>query len=157
MVRAQKHQGHLERLVLFHHDFASMIGRIVYHDYCGLPPPRIDGIIVVAQLDQEEAESVTIIFTTIDGIHQLTITSGCCNDAESSQPLHGSDHISLAWPAPTMLPLICLVEHTFVNVDNGLPLHHILNVVGSCQLALQLSLFFVVGIIDGVDFLVGEA
>ena len=55
-----------------------------------------------------------------------------------------------------MLPLICLVEHTFINVDNCFSLDHILNVVGSSQLPLQLSLLLVVSIVDRLDFLVGQ-
>ena len=56
-----------------------------------------------------------------------------------------------------MLPLVSLVEHTFVNVDNCFPLDHILNVVGSSKLPLQLGLLLVVSLIDGLDFLVREA
>ena len=56
-----------------------------------------------------------------------------------------------------MLPLICLVDNTFINVDNYLPLGHILDVVGCCQLALQLCCLFIVSSRYGLDLLVGEA
>ena len=132
-----------------------MVRSIVYHDDCCLPPLWVDRVQIVAQFDQEEGESVTVVLATVDGVHQPALTAYCCNDAERSQTLHGSDHVSLTRPAPAMLPLICLVEHTFVDVDNSLPLDHVLNVVGSSQLSLQLGLLLIVGIVDRLDFLVG--
>ena len=134
-----------------------MVGGVVNHDNCSLPPLSVDRVKVVAQLNEEEAKGATVVLATVDGVHQPAVTAHCCYDAEGSQTLHGSHHIGLTWPAPAMLPLICLVQHTLINVDNSLSLDHVLNVVSSSQLPLQLSLLLVVSIIDGLDFLVGEA
>ena len=117
----------------------------------------IDRVEVVAELDQEEGKSGTIVFATVHRIHEPTFTAYCCNNAKKSQPLLSSEHISLTKPAPAMLPFICLVEDTFVNIDDSFSLYHILNVVSSSQLPLQLSLLFVVSIVDRLDFLVRHA
>ena len=113
-----------------------MVGCVVNHEYRCLPPFWIDRIIVVAKLDQKQTKGATIVFTTINRVHQLAITAYCCYDAERSQSLHSSNHISLTRPAPAMLSLICLVKHTFVNVDYCFPLDHIFDVVGSSKWAL---------------------
>ena len=113
-----------------------MVGRIINHDDGSLSPLWIDRVQVVAQLDQEESKSSTIVPATVDGIHQPTNNAHCCYDTERFQTLHCSDHVSLARPTPTMLSIISLVEHTFINIDNYFILNHILNVIGSSKLAL---------------------
>lgn len=55
-----------------------------------------------------------------------------------------------------MLPLISLIEHTFIDIDNHFVLSHVLNIVSCSQLPLELRFLLVVSIIDGLHFLVGE-
>ena len=133
-----------------------MVRGVVYHDYSILSPVGISFIKMIAEFNQEQHEGIAIIFYTIDCKHELAITAHCCYHTERSESLHGCNHIALPCKAPPMLSLICLIENTFINVDDDFALSHVFNVVSCSQLQLKLSLLFVVCIIDGIYFLVGE-
>ena len=89
-------------------------------------------------------------------VEELAFTTHSSNQAQRPQSLHVGHHIAPARIVPTILAIISGVNHTFIDVDDGLACTEELDVLCCCSLSLKLRRKEIVSDSDRLDFLIGE-
>ena len=87
---------------------------------------------MITEFDQKKHKCAAIILPTVDSIHEMALTADCSYDTQGSETLHSSDHVVFSRIAPSMLPLISLVDHALIYVDDDFALGHVLYIVSRC-------------------------
>lgn len=82
VVWAKVHQWHFQRCKFVSYILTSMVGCVVKHDHCVLPPARLLSIQMLNQLDDEEQEGVGIILASVDCKVKFAKTADASNDIE---------------------------------------------------------------------------
>lgn len=97
LVWTQIHERDLQPLKLLSNSGTSMVWSIVNHNHSLQPPIILDGIHVIAELDDKVNKGIPISLTLIDCIEELASIRDASNDVDRAQPPTLSDLIILPY------------------------------------------------------------
>jgi hypothetical protein len=97
-----------------------VVGGVVKHDDCLLPPLYILGVKIVTELEKKQTEGTTIGLAAVHSKQDLPSTAESGNDIHTLQPLVLGDQVPLPSREPSSLPMVSKLDHRFVDIDDPL-------------------------------------
>ena len=114
-----------------------MIGGIVQEQDGLLPPHTIFLLQFFHQPEDEPVDGVAVVGAPIEGEVAPAFTANPSNDVDLVEPLGSVDILLDFLQLPGLLPLICEVQSTFINIDDSLAFTEGLNVLIGGILSLE--------------------
>ena len=114
------HVEHWQSQLLYNvsRDSASVVACIVHHEDDALLPVVVLGVIVLAELHQEEPEGGAVGLATVYSVKEFTCAGQCCNEIHTLRT-QGSGHLVLpALLQPATLAFVGGVDYTLINIHD---------------------------------------
>ena len=129
----------------------SMILCIINHYQSITSPTTINNIQILNKLADEVNECCTISSTLIHCIEELPFTTYSCNDIDSTQSSHLTNHILLELDHPPSLTVISISHHTLININDALMRAKELDILRCRVLSLKLGCKIIMVCADGTN------